>query len=192
MNTLKVVFVGDTQVGKSCVIERFVNRKFKLNPTATIGAAFQTQILETPNGSVKLQIWDTAGQEKYRSLAPMYFRSADVAILCYDTTNMESFESLDSWTSDLAQKAPVQMKLLMVGNKIDLEDERVIPIEKAKLYAEQHNAIYMETSAKTGDGIDEMFRYIAENCVEQNKIREFREQIPEKPISNQTTKEGCC
>ncbi|EAX99855.1 small GTP-binding protein, putative [Trichomonas vaginalis G3] len=149
---MKIVLVGDTQVGKTCVLARLINKEFKSDSQATIGAAFQNYFLQTPAGFVQLQIWDTAGQEQSRSLAPMYYRAASVAILFYDVTNLKSFQALKDWMDELQEKAPVQLQIVIVGNKCDLED-RVVSTTTAQQFAKQNGAaFYCETSAKTGEG----------------------------------------
>jgi small GTP-binding protein len=158
-----VVLVGDTQVGKTCIIANLVNNTFKSSSPPTIGAAFQTHVLPTPQGPVTMQIWDTAGQEKYRALAPMYYRSADIAMLVYDVTQLDSFDAMEQWASELAEKAPQNLQLMVVGNKIDLMDDRVVQADTADAWAQLHNArCYMEVSAKTGVGIDRLFAKAAE------------------------------
>lgn len=160
---MKIVLVGDTQVGKTCLIKRLSTGTFYDNNPPTIGAAFQNHVLQTSKGSVSLQIWDTAGQEKFRALAPMYYRSAAVAILCFDLTNKRSFEALDQWTQELIEKASPTMKLVIVGNKKDLVNDRVVSSEDANSYSLSHGAVlYCETSALTGEGIFELFTKIAE------------------------------
>ena len=162
---MKIVLIGDTQVGKTCIIRRLSENQFSSNVSATIGAAFQNHIMQTKKGSVSFQIWDTAGQEKFRALAPMYYRSASVAILCFDLTNKQTFESLEQWFSELKEKASHDLRVIVVGTKNDLVDERVIEENDGILFARFHGALfYTETSAKTGDGIIELFTRIAETA----------------------------
>jgi small GTP-binding protein len=159
---MKVVLVGDTQVGKTCIVTRLVSGTFRPSMPATIGAAFQTHSLSTPQGITTLQIWDTAGQERYRALAPMYYRSAEVAILVYDVTSTESFEGMQQWVTELSEKAPSFLKVAIVGNKIDLTDDRTVAQGMGKAFAEQHGVkVYAEVSAKTGDGIVNLFTNVA-------------------------------
>ena len=160
---MKVVLVGDTQVGKTCILGRLTSGTFRTNSPATVGAAFQNHVMTTSKGVVTMQIWDTAGQEKYRALAPMYYRSAHVAILFFDLTNPDSFKSLDQWANELEEKTTGELKLFLVGNKSDLVDERKIRRQDAEEFGFQHGAIeYLETSAKTGDGVVELFTKVAE------------------------------
>ena len=188
---MKVVFVGDTQVGKTCIITRLVTGSFRENNLATIGAAFQTHVISTDQGAVSMQIWDTAGQEKYRALAPMYYRSADVAVLCFDLTNMASFQAMDQWANELEEKAPPNLQLVIVGNKSDLAGERVVAREVAENYAKQHGAVfYKEVSAKTGDGVTELFVGAAKLAVKaENAI--FAKET-ELQADQPARKKGCC
>lgn len=163
MRCVKVVLVGDTKVGKSCILSRFVQGTFDRNMPATIGAAFLTKVVSTPNGAVRLQLWDTAGQEKFRSLAPMYYRSSEVAVLVYDVTNGDSLNGLAEWATELGDKAPANIKLVVAGNKTDMGVERCIDRATGEDFAKKLNAVHHgETSAKTGEGIKELFNFIAE------------------------------
>lgn len=178
MISLKVVLVGDTKVGKSCILSRFVQGTFDRNMPATIGAAFLTKVIQTPNGNVRLQLWDTAGQEKFRSLAPMYYRSAAVAVLVYDVTSKSSLDGLEDWAAEIADKAPTNIKLVVIGNKADMEDERCISLQQGREIANQFNAVlHGETSAKTGDGINEIFAKIAELDITQDDVVEKQREI---------------
>jgi small GTP-binding protein len=160
---MTVVLVGDTQVGKTCILHRLTSGIFRENSTITIGGAFQTYVLSTGSGCVTMQIWDTAGQERYRSLAPMYYRSANVAILCFDLTNAASFRALASWAGELTARAPNDLQTVVVGNKADVVNQRIIDATEASSFAETHRAAaYLECSAKTGEGISEVFKKAAE------------------------------
>lgn len=191
MHSLKVVLVGDTKVGKSCILSRFVQGTFDRNMPATIGAAFLTKVIQTKdNGNVRLQLWDTAGQEKFRSLAPMYYRSAAVAVLVYDITNRQTLDDLEDWAAEIADKAPHSIKLVVIGNKTDLQEERQVTEEEGRELASQLNAVvYGETSAKTGDGIDKIFNDVAELDVTQDEIIEKATSKPQPKPNNED--QGC-
>ena len=189
---MKVVLVGDSQVGKTCIISRLVNDVFKTNNPATIGAAFQTFTVSTATGTVALQIWDTAGQEKYRSLTPMYYRAAEIAILCYDVTNARSLEAMEQWTNELVEKAPPNMQLIIVGNKIDLAEERVIDKATAASFASKHGAVhYAEVSAKTGEGVKELFVKAAE-FAETNHVLQTPGSKRADIARPNSDSSGCC
>jgi small GTP-binding protein len=179
MRSLKVVLVGDTKVGKSCILSRFVQGKFDRNMPATIGAAFLTKVITTPNGPVRLQLWDTAGQEKFRSLAPMYYRSSAVAVLVYDVTAKSSLDGLEDWAAEIADKAPHNIKLVVIGNKIDMADERRGPQSAGQELDRSLSAVhYGETSAKTGEGINDVFNKIAELDITQDSVQETARKAP--------------
>jgi small GTP-binding protein len=178
---MKIVLVGDTQVGKTCVLSRLINKEFKKNSQATVGAAFQNFFLQTETGTIQLQIWDTAGQEQYRSLAPMYYRAANVAILFFDVTNFSSFQSLQDWINELSEKAPAHLHVVICGNKIDLND-RVVSKKEAERFALSHGAVlYCETSAKTGVGVNEMFTEIAKFHDSPELMSKEKEVTPTLP-----------
>jgi small GTP-binding protein len=163
---MKVVIVGDTQVGKTCLLSRLTTGQFQGTDQPTIGAGFQNLAITAAHGVVSLQIWDTAGQEQYRSLAPMYYRNAQAAILVFDLTNHRSFLGLEDWVAELeAREADDRVKLFVVGNKCDLAQDRVLDRAKAERFAQSHHALaYYETSAKTGDGVIELFTEVADSA----------------------------
>lgn len=157
----KLVLLGDASVGKSCAVVRFAKNEFHENQEPTIGAAFMTQSVEFDDYTVKYEIWDTAGQERFRSLAPMYYRGASAAVIVYDLTSRESFEAAKSWISELQLYRNADLVLALVGNKLDMGAERQVETSLGRSYAEANNAIFMETSAKTGTNIRELFEEIA-------------------------------
>jgi small GTP-binding protein len=139
-----------------------------------------------------MQIWDTAGQEKYRALAPMYYRSADIALLVYDVTQRESFDALAQWCDELAEKGPSNLQLIVVGNKIDLKSDRVIQSDAGQAFAGLHNArYYQEVSAKTGDGIIELFEKAAD-LVTQSRTAGPDIKTEKSALVAKTESNGCC
>lgn len=158
----KLVLLGDTAVGKSCIVVRFVRDEFFDFQEPTIGAAFQTQSVQLDNHVVKFEIWDTAGQERYHSLAPMYYREAMAAVVVYDITNRDSFESAKRWIKELQQRGSPGAIIALTGNKADLETHRRVPAAEAGAYAQANGAFHFETSAKNAVGIKQLFREIAE------------------------------
>jgi Ras-related protein Rab-5C len=157
----KLVILGDTAVGKSCVVLRYVRDDFCEFQESTIGAAFLSHTAELDSESVKLEIWDTAGQERYRSLAPMYYRGSAAAVIVYDITNKESFSGAKSWVKELERRAGPNIIIALAGNKSDMESKRNIEFEEVSAYAQENNLLHFEISAKTGANIKELFTEVA-------------------------------
>lgn len=159
----KLVLLGDSAVGKSSLVLRFVKKKFFEYQESTIGAAFMTQSLMSGQNTVKFEIWDTAGQERYHSLAPMYYRGAAAAIVVYDLTNRQSFVRAKSWVKEL-QKQGDAAAIALCGNKKDLEQTgRQVHADEAKAYADENGIFFFETSAKENINVTEVFLCLAEN-----------------------------
>lgn len=163
----KLVLLGESAVGKSSIVHRFVKNSFDDFRESTIGAAFLTQTITLPesNTTIKFEIWDTAGQERYKSLAPMYYRNANAALCVYDITNPASFTKAQDWIKELKKQAPEGIVICLVGNKTDLSDERQVDQDLVieyvhQLNQEQDNVILAECSAKSGDGVLEIFNKI--------------------------------
>lgn len=169
--SLKVVFLGDTSVGKSCLAVRFVRNEFFEFQEPTIGAAFLGKNINLNDKRYKFEIWDTAGQERYRSLAPMYYRGAKAAVIVYDITDEDTFKGAKTWVSEIKKKSN-NCFILLVGNKVDLTNNRKVDINMVKNYVDDNNIIYMESSAKTGLNVEKIFTTIAENIPEDNEERE--------------------
>ncbi|XP_067948067.1 ras-related protein Rab-22A-like [Watersipora subatra] len=168
MREIKLCLLGDTNVGKTSVVQRFVMDSFKPGTETTIGASFMSKTLLVDDKSYRYQIWDTAGQEKYRALAPMYYRGSAAAIIMYDITNEESFRGVKSWIKELREKGPKSIVLAIAGNKIDLEDQREVSTEEAADYCSQVGAIFIETSALTAAGVNQLFTDISERLPGQS------------------------
>jgi len=171
------VVLGHTGVGKTSIVNFYV-RGFTGATTATIGAAFMKKDVVIDNWTLVLQIWDTAGQERFRSMAPMYYRGAHAAILCYDVTQPSSLEKVEGWVEELQQHANEDIILVMAGNKCDLprsEDEGV-PFHKAQAYAKSINAAIFETSAKSGQGVQDLFNYVATHLLNAEKAKQQARQ----------------
>jgi len=160
-NNHKLVFLGDSAVGKSCIVSRFIRGDFSEFQEPTIGAAFNTGTIELEDIKIRFEIWDTAGQERYRSLAPMYYRGASAAVIVYDITNIESFEGAKLWVSEIKRRGNSECIISIIGNKSDLKDNRKVSVKKVTEYADTNNISYMEVSAKAGVNINNMFENIA-------------------------------
>jgi len=153
----KLVLLGDTALGKSSLVLRFVKGQFFEYQESTIGAAFLTQTVALNDTTVKYEIWDTAGQERYHSLAPMYYRGASAAIVVFDITNRDSFNRAKSWVKELQRQGNPNIVIALAGNKSDLSGKRKIEADEAQQYADENGIMYMETSAKTAANVNELF-----------------------------------
>ena len=154
----KMIFVGDQGTGKSCILNRFANNQFDDHYQATIGLDFQSKNVLIKDQDVRLLLYDTAGQEKFRSLIPMYIRESHIVLFVYDITRKESFDSIPKWFSDVLDIKSNEAVFVLIGNKIDLENERKVSFEQGKKFADEKNIIFGEVSAKTGDGFEILFR----------------------------------
>merc|ERR1712179_808461 len=153
----KLVLLGESAVGKSSLVLRFVKGQFHEFQESTIGAAFLTQTVCLDDTTVKFEIWDTAGQERYHSLAPMYYRGAQAAIVVYDITNADTFTRAKSWVKELQRQASPNIVIALAGNKADLAAKRAVEFEEAKSYAEEKGLLFLETSAKNANNVNEIF-----------------------------------
>jgi len=161
--TVKLVLLGDSRVGKSSVVIRFVKNEFDQYKFPTIGATFLTQSVAVDDYLVKFEIWDTAGQEKYRSLAPLYYRGASAALVVYDITNRESFDNARKWIEEVQTQEGHHVVIGLAGNKLDLaQSGRQVSTEEGEAYARENKYIFFETSAKNSTNIKEIFRSIAQ------------------------------
>ena len=153
----KIIFLGDQGTGKSCILNRFVDDKFDENYQATVGLDFQSKNVKIDNQDIHLLLYDTAGQEKFRSLIPMYTRDANIIMLVYDITRKESFTNIPIWIKDLTNVKFEEVIFVLIGNKIDLNDKREVNKEEGEKYSEENNMIFEEVSAKTGENFPELF-----------------------------------
>jgi small GTP-binding protein len=158
----KVVLLGAASVGKTCILARGVSNEFDPEVPNTIGACFMEKQVVIDRGVVNLQIWDTAGQERFRTLAPMYYRGATVAMLVYSLVDEMSIVAVQSWADELKSQIDRLPILYVVGNKCDLEDQRTITMRDGEEMAQKLDAHYCEVSAKSGRGIEDLFTQIAE------------------------------
>jgi len=157
----KLVLLGESAVGKSSLVLRFVKGQFHEFQESTIGAAFLTQTVCLDDTTVKFEIWDTAGQERYHSLAPMYYRGAQAAIVVYDITNTDTLERAKNWVKELQRQASPNIVIALAGNKADLTTQRIVEYEEASAYAEENGLLFLETSAKTALNVNDIFLAIA-------------------------------
>jgi len=161
----KVVFLGDAGVGKSSICQRYVNNKVSETYEVTIGGAYLQQKVTLKNGMImRLHLWDTGGEERFKAMTPLYYRDANAAILVYDVTDMKSFKSLEDWVRELDSKVKQEnLTLVMAGNKCDVDDsQRKVSYDVAKRFADNNSMMFFEVSALKGTSISEMFKTMSE------------------------------
>ena len=164
--SVKFIIVGDSSVGKSNILLRFSRNVFDPGHQATLGIEFANKHLIYNNTDYLIQIWDTAGQENFRSITRAYYKNSVCALIVYDITNRSSFENIISWIEDCKGQSPKSIFIILVGNKNDLENERQVSYEEGLEFAKNNNIVFFETSAKTGKNISELFQTSA---IEINK-----------------------
>ena len=167
----KVVLLGETSVGKTSIISRYVNDTFETNSLTTTGAsyAYKTIYLKQYNKSIKFEIWDTAGQEKYRSLTKIFYKNASVAILCYDITKKGSFDEIKNyWFNQVKNNSPNNIVIAIAANKSDLYENEQVNEEEARNYAKSVGAIFIGTSAMNASGIEDLFKIVGSKFIDPN------------------------
>ena len=180
---LKLIVVGNQGTGKSCILNRFVNETFEENYQATIGLDFQSKNITIHDQDVRLIIYDTAGQEKFRSLIPMYIREAQIILLVYDISDKDSFDAMPNWIKEVKEVLNKEVVFALIGNKMDLESQRKVSYEEGKKLAEKNNFVFQEVSAKTGKNFENLFEVQIFETVYNKFRKEFekREEGMEQP-----------
>ena len=154
----KVVIIGNCGVGKTCITNRAVKSQFEGNYKSTIGLEYFSMFVKINNKIIKLQVWDTCGQEMYRSLISNYYRNSSLAIIVYSITDLNSFKDIDIWIKELKSMSSPDIKLMLIGNKVDLIEERKVTYNEGKNLVDQYGFhFFSETSAKTGENIEKLF-----------------------------------
>jgi len=197
---LKVIILGDSGTGKTSLMNQYVNKKFSNQYKATIGADFLTKEVMVEDRLVTMQIWDTAGQERFQSLGVAFYRGADCCVLVFDVNVAKTFENLDSWRDEFLIQAgprdPENFPLFVLGNKIDLENQRVVSQKRALAWCQSKGNIpYFETSAKEAINVEQAFQTIAKNALRQDPEDESFPLPEGLPIGAPTDKPkdgGCC
>ncbi|XP_052262531.1 ras-related protein Rab-37-like isoform X2 [Dreissena polymorpha] len=193
-NTYKVMLIGDSGVGKTCLLVRFKDGAFLSGSfISTVGIDFRNKVVEVDGTKVKLQIWDTAGQERFRSVTHAYYRDANALLLLYDVTNRSSFDNIRAWLTEINEYAQEDVVIMLLGNKADMAGERIIRAEDGEKLAKDHGVAFMETSAKTGMNVELAFMAIARDL----KMKKTRQ--PMDPtfnvaayVDSQKKTPGCC
>ncbi|KAI1726108.1 ras family domain-containing protein [Ditylenchus destructor] len=171
----KVVLVGNAGVGKTCLVRKFTQGIFPPGQSATIGVDFMIKTVKVDDDKIKLQIWDTAGQERFRSITQSYYRSAHAIVLVYDVACQPSFDCLPEWLSEIEQYANRKVFKLLVGNKVDKEDEREVPERVGQNFADSNGFDYfVETSALDATNVDSLFQEVATRLTNEMKVSDDR------------------
>ena len=189
----KIVLIGDTSVGKTNILSKYLTDEFDPESKATVGVEFGTKNFKIENNIVKVQIWDTAGQERYRSITNAYYKGAKGALLVYDITNKKSFDNLDKWISDLKTNGDEKISIVLLGNKSDLESQRVISTEEGKNKAELFKFAFMETSALNGSNIEKAFDELIKEVYKDNHElfeKQAKVEMKDKGIDLEQGKSG--
>ncbi|XP_068445564.1 ras-related protein Rab-41 isoform X4 [Clinocottus analis] len=161
LRKFKLVFLGEQSVGKTSLITRFMYDSFDNTYQATIGIDFLSKTMYLEDRTIRLQLWDTAGQERFRSLIPSYIRDSAAAVVVYDIANLNSFQQTSKWIDDVRTERGSDVIIMLVGNKTDLADKRQITTEEGEQRAKELNVMFIETSAKTGYNVKQLFRRVA-------------------------------
>ena len=201
----KVVLIGDTSVGKTNILSKYLTNDFDPDSKATVGVEFGTKNFKIEDNIVKVQIWDTAGQERYRSITNAYYKGAKGSLLVYDITNPKTFESIDRWLSDLKVNGDENISVVLLGNKSDLESDRKVSTQQGKEKAEFYKLAFMETSALNGNNIEKAFSELITDVYKNHHdlfAKEAKVVINDRAISLENAdendekiekeKKGCC
>lgn len=194
----KVVLIGESGVGKSNLLSRFTKNEFNHDSRTTIGVEFSTRTVTLDNFTIKAQIWDTAGLERYRAITSAYYRGAVGALLVYDITKHLTYESAERWLKELYDHADPHIVVMLVGNKRDLDSLRTVPCEDAKNFAEKNGLMFMETSALDSTNVEVAFHEVLTAIHKKVASREVtRGSISAVTITSpigpgQEEKKGCC
>jgi len=178
---IKLLIIGDSGVGKSCLLLRFTDDTFTPSFITTIGIDFKIRNIELDGKRIKLQIWDTAGQERFRTITTAYYRGAMGIMLAYDVTDMRTFDNIRNWMKSIEQHASESVDRILVGNKCDLNEKRVVSVEMGKSLADEYSIKFFECSAKNSVNVEEAFISLA---------RDIKKRLIDKPGSESTTGTG--
>lgn len=193
----KIVIVGDSGVGKTSLLTRYFDDQFNHNFISTIGVDFKFCHKEVGDSTIKLQCWDTAGNERFRSIVRSYYRGASAVLLCFDITNHDSFSRLSYWKNELDRYLSENAIIVLIGTKCDMNDMRRVSFEEISKYSADQNYPYFETSSKNNIGIDATFNYIMERLLHLSKTeqRVYRQRNPLRLTNSakiQQEKKDCC
>ena len=186
----KILLLGDSSVGKTCFLMRYTDNTFQEIHMSTIGLDYKLKNVQLDDGKmVKIQIWDTAGQDRFRSITKNYYKGAHGIILIYDITNQKTFENVKNWINQIKEEVSNKVTIILVGNKIDDEDHRVVSTEQGEKMAKDFGLMFFECSAKSGVNIDSTFNELVKKTLENySKVKMEGEKLKNKKGG----KKGCC
>lgn len=190
----KLLIVGESGVGKTCILLRFAEDLFEENFLTTIGVDFKVKQITVDDKQIKLQIWDSAGQERFKNITMSYYRNCSGIIIVYDVTNHNSFEKVGEWIEEVRRYVPT-VPLMIIGNKCDMEDKRQVSTEEGRELAAKYNLIFLETSAKNNTNIENTFTDLSRLLMKdaENKPKqESKNQVNIAATSGKKTKRKCC
>ena len=190
----KVLLLGDSTVGKTCFLLRYCDKRFQEAHLSTIGLDYRLKTMTLESGKkIKLQIWDTAGQDRFRAITKNYYKGANGIILIYDVTNLQSYENVKNWIAQIREEANPNVIIYLAGNKIDVgEEEKVVKTEDGKKIADEFNLPFYETSAKNGDNVNKIFEDLVEKVDEIYSKLEAQNETKNKLYTGGKIKKGCC
>ncbi|KAK8861144.1 hypothetical protein M9Y10_012839 [Tritrichomonas musculus] len=187
----KFIIVGNSAVGKSCLLLRFDEDRFQPIHDVTVGVTFSIKTLQIDGQDIKVQIWDTAGQEIFRSITRSYYRDSNCAIIVYDITDRTSFEKIGDWVRDVRNLAPPECTIALVGNKLDLAAQRVVETSEGEELADRENMIFYETSAASGENVKELFNASVSTVFSRMKNSNANNPKPTVTLSEKKPEKGC-
>jgi small GTP-binding protein len=193
LQEIKLVLIGNTDVGKTSIVKTAITGSFTGDSTATLGASYSTKSFTYGTRTVRLQIWDTAGHEKYRGMTPLYYHNAQVAIVVYSIAERETFDGIDFWMKSLRDNADAGILIFLVGNKVDLEAKRQIRTDEGAQKAAGCGVEFAEVSAKTGFGVGDLFASVSQIVLEKEAAK--TERIPRNTgvaVGETSVVGGCC
>ena len=185
----KIVLIGDSGVGKTNILSRYINNEFSLATQSTVGVEFGSKIIKKNGKVIKLQIWDTAGQERYKSITSAYYKGSKGAFVVYDITRKTTYDNIDKWIGELKTNGSEDVLIMLVGNKSDLEDKREVITEEVEKKAQEQKLAFCETSALNGKNVEYAFEKLINEIlkkVEKEKINEAKQLSESKAITLET------
>ena len=188
----KILILGDSKVGKSCFLTRYADKTYQEDYLSTIGMDYKIKNYELENGDIiKLYIWDTAGQDRFRSITSNYYKGADGIILIYDITKQETFNNVRNWITSIKEEAPAKVVLILVGNKVDDEKNRAVPQSEGEKIADEYNLPFLECSAKSDINVTKTFDVLIKKIVEINPKNKQGQKLQQNRVIFGEKKKFC-